>query len=338
VGVGPDLAVVRVIAHGRVAAATAAAIALSLAPDGLGHRAGLLVVAGLVWLPWSALVALHAFGPRAQAAAVAGAVGDCVALSAGVAVAPTMSAPLLTGLGVAVLLGAYVGGRGVGAALSAAAVLTTGALAHGAGPLDPGRFLSFALALPVLVALVGRAGAERARAAARTLAAAGRAEAILATVTEGLVVTDRAGRVVAWNPAAERLVAPVRFESGAPCAAVLGLRAGERALDCTRGCPLLGGPHEAELWRPRPDGGRQPLLVSVAVVAGDGGEVVHSLRDISRLKEADEAKTIFLATASHELKTPLTVIRGFAEAIAHRPPAERGGPARRAGGDPPPGR
>jgi signal transduction histidine kinase len=42
---------------------------------------------------------------------------------------------------------------------------------------------------------------------------------------------------------------------------------------------------------------------------------VHSLRDISRLKEADEAKTIFLATASHELKTPLTVINGYAQLL-----------------------
>jgi signal transduction histidine kinase len=44
-------------------------------------------------------------------------------------------------------------------------------------------------------------------------------------------------------------------------------------------------------------------------------EVVHSLRDITRLKQAEEAKTLFLATASHELKTPLTVIRGFAETL-----------------------
>jgi signal transduction histidine kinase len=43
--------------------------------------------------------------------------------------------------------------------------------------------------------------------------------------------------------------------------------------------------------------------------------VVHSLRDITRVKQADEAKTMFLATASHELKTPLTVIQGFAHLL-----------------------
>ncbi len=54
--------------------------------------------------------------------------------------------------------------------------------------------------------------------------------------------------------------------------------------------------------------------------AADGPdvEVVHSIRDISRLKQADEAKTLFLATASHELKTPLTVINGFAKTLTTR--------------------
>jgi len=51
-------------------------------------------------------------------------------------------------------------------------------------------------------------------------------------------------------------------------------------------------------------------------VTDDAGaviEVVHSFRDITSLRAADEAKTMFLATASHELKTPLAVMIGFSE-------------------------
>ncbi len=76
-----------------------------------------------------------------------------------------------------------------------------------------------------------------------------------------------------------------------------------------------------EAWREGEDGGRQPLLVTVQAVPaseGPGLEVVHSIRDITRLKQADEAKTLFLATASHELKTPLTVINGFAKTLTTR--------------------
>ncbi len=54
------------------------------------------------------------------------------------------------------------------------------------------------------------------------------------------------------------------------------------------------------------------------MIERDGGvvEVVHSFRDVTKLKQADEAKTLFLATASHELKTPLTVIRGFSQMLS----------------------
>jgi signal transduction histidine kinase len=316
VGVGPDLGVVRAIAHVRVAVATAAAIVLSLAPADLAHRSGLEVLAGVVWVPLAGIVALAAFGPAVRWAAVAGAVVDVAVLAAALHVAPEMAAPVLGALGVAVLVGAYVAGRGAGVALAAFA-LAVAAGSHAAGAPDGGRLVTFGVSLPVLVALVDRAGAERARAATRSRMAAGRAEAILATVAEALVVTDRTGRLVAWNPAAERLVGPGRLAQGVPCAAALGLHVGERPLDCSAGgCPLLAGTGDGDVWRPLPDGRRQPLLASVSVVAGgDEVEVVHSLRDITRLKEADDAKTMFLATASHELKTPLTVIRGFAETL-----------------------
>ena len=93
-----------------------------------------------------------------------------------------------------------------------------------------------------------------------------------------------------------------------------------RDLDCSGGCALLclGGGADVEVWRQLPTGQRQPLLGSAVPVLDAGGrvaEVVHSFRDITRLKQADEAKTLFLATASHELKTPLTVIRGFSQML-----------------------
>ncbi|MGH2830279.1 MAG: sensor histidine kinase, partial [Actinomycetota bacterium] len=92
----------------------------------------------------------------------------------------------------------------------------------------------------------------------------------------------------------------------------------EKKLDCSAGCPLVGVSQSVlgvEVWRPLPDGRRQPLLASGSLVGEEGREVVHSFRDVTKLKEADEAKTLFLATASHELKTPLTVIQGFSDIL-----------------------
>jgi len=107
------------------------------------------------------------------------------------------------------------------------------------------------------------------------------------------------------------------------------MRSGESQLDCSEGCPLLKASADkerllgTEVWRPAADGRRQPLLATVSAVTdadGNVSDVIHSLRDITRLKEADEAKTLFLATASHELKTPLTVIQGFAQLLSSTAP------------------
>jgi len=152
-----------------------------------------------------------------------------------------------------------------------------------------------------------------------------RSEAILGRVGDAVVVTDPGGRIVEWNQAAETIFAVQGSHAvGRSCAEILGLIDGDGTFDCSQGCalmrafPALDQVIGKEVWRERKDGRRQPLLANVASVVDKEGspiEIVHSMRDITRLKEADEAKTLFLATASHELKTPLTVIQGFAQLL-----------------------
>src|SRR5207344_832417 len=56
-------------------------------------------------------------------------------------------------------------------------------------------------------------------------------------------------------------------------------------------------------------------------------EQVVDFRDVTAAKELEEAKDLFLATTSHELRTPITVVQGFASTLASRwdqlPDAER---------------
>jgi PAS domain S-box-containing protein len=168
---------------------------------------------------------------------------------------------------------------------------------------------------------------ERARLYEEAIGQKEKTEAILARIGDCVVVTDTRGTILQWNDAAERILGCPRDHAvGDGCSEVLGLRIGEHKLDCSRGCALLASSEASgdalgqEAWRFIDDDRRQPLLATADVVRdrdGNVSEVVHSLRDITRLKEADEAKTLFLATASHELKTPLTVIQGFTETLSN---------------------
>ncbi|WP_204070376.1 sensor histidine kinase, partial [Sphaerisporangium krabiense] len=62
--------------------------------------------------------------------------------------------------------------------------------------------------------------------------------------------------------------------------------------------------------------GRWLDVVSAEIV--ETGEIVVDFRDVTRAKELEEAKDLFLATTSHELRTPITVVQGFAHTLDAR--------------------
>ena len=300
----------------------------------------LTALIGVVWLPWTVVTLAAASSARGRRrnlglALYGGPAGDVAIVFAAQCLAPGGWGAFLLADALAVSLAASLWrSRDAWILLGCCVGLTV--VAQGVVPdhdrVAAGLPVLFALALGGLVVVVGRIARDHRRAALSSHRFQQKAETILARVGEAIVVTDGAGVVTECNPAGERLMARDRQAAvGIPCSRALGLREGERALDCRAGCPLLaGGPSDAgsgrEVWRTLPDGRRQPLLATAFAVADDQGvEIVHSLRDITRLKEADEAKTLFLATASHELKTPVTVIAGFAETILRFPsmPEER---------------
>ncbi len=204
------------------------------------------------------------------------------------------------------------------------------------------RFGLFAALVIGVLLIVERATTRSRGAEERFARAKSRADAVQAAVASAVVVTDSRSRLLTANPAADHVLGNSEPLVGQLCSTALGLHLGERRLDCSTGCRLLalrnaemsatsreaaeatmldGDTLDFEAWRPGRDGGRQRLLVSVSALPAAEGpeiEVVHSIRDITRLQQADEAKTLFLATASHELKTPLTVINGFAKTLTTR--------------------
>jgi PAS domain S-box-containing protein len=135
-----------------------------------------------------------------------------------------------------------------------------------------------------------------------------RLAAILSSTTDAVLVTDRDDRVLLANPAAERAFS---FEASM----VVG-----RKIDETEVAPGLAqvfveplSPSEALTAEvPLPDG--RTLYASVSTILSANGERigrVAMMRDITRFKELDELKTEFVATVSHDLRSPLTFMRGY---------------------------
>ncbi|MEV0756620.1 PAS domain S-box protein [Streptosporangium sp. NPDC050280] len=155
------------------------------------------------------------------------------------------------------------------------------------------------LELELLELLAGHAGIAVGNAMAYQEAVRQRAHerAVFDASADGIAVLDGAGRVVRWNPAASELT---------------GFHATE----------VIGGPPPFELPSPGdklgiqlPSGTWLDVLCAEIV---ETGEIVVDFRDVTRAKELEEAKDLFLATTSHELRTPITVVRGFASTLDSR--------------------
>jgi signal transduction histidine kinase/DNA-binding response OmpR family regulator len=61
------------------------------------------------------------------------------------------------------------------------------------------------------------------------------------------------------------------------------------------------------------------LAVTAAKLGADADGVVWTVRDMSERARLERAKSDFVATASHELRSPLTSIKGFVELLARAP-------------------
>jgi len=322
-----DAIAVRTVASVRVVVAVAIGLVGSFLPGLGGRQSAFFLIVGFVWIPFATIVLFASARPNSQVALIGGPIGDLLVLFAAQCLLPGANQVVLILYVVVVAFGVYSAGRHVATLLGALTIAFT-VISQPFAPtsqrLGVTVVLSFSVAIVAILLIFARSATLQDLLNARAERLQTKADTILTHVASAVFVTDSESRILECNPAAERMVErPANSVVGNHCGDVLGLYLGERRLDCSSGCAILRefGESEAilgcELWRPRAGGTRQPLLADATTVASASGhlEVVHSLRDVTRLKEAEEAKTLFLATASHELKTPLTVITGFAETL-----------------------
>ncbi|MEO3776796.1 PAS domain-containing sensor histidine kinase [Micromonospora sp. B11E3] len=114
-------------------------------------------------------------------------------------------------------------------------------------------------------------------------------------LADGLAVVDRDGHVRLWNPAAARATG----------------RSAAQALNRPLPFPL---PEPGQVLDHRLPDGRW-VRVTSGDVPGPGGLRVVTLRDTTEQQLRDEDRDLFVAVTSHALRTPVTVIKGYADTL-----------------------
>jgi two-component system phosphate regulon sensor histidine kinase PhoR len=131
---------------------------------------------------------------------------------------------------------------------------------------------------------------------------------ILASIREGLCVIDKDARIVLCN-ASFRRIAGSEAPEGRYFWEVVRSSAAAETLKKARetGTEAAG---EATI-------GNRIFFCSVVPLA-EGGRLVITLQDITEFRALEKTKKDFVVNVSHELKTPLTAIKGFLETVEPR--------------------
>ncbi|GAC1630960.1 MAG: ATP-binding protein [Ktedonobacteraceae bacterium] len=153
----------------------------------------------------------------------------------------------------------------------------------------------------------------------------GRLAAIFRYSTEGILTVDNALRIIDFNPAMERLTGWREGE-------VLGrfyfevLRPKDRqgnelGLEDSPILQAFAGQVvvNREMVISARDGQRFDVSVTASCVRSTRGEPMNGIlnvRDITRERQQEEQRSTFISVISHELQTPLAIIKGYASTLA----------------------
>jgi PAS domain S-box-containing protein len=121
--------------------------------------------------------------------------------------------------------------------------------------------------------------------------------AVIDASADGMAVLDGDGLVRQWNPAAHKITGvSTRDAIGRPLPFSLPDAGEEQTIQLASGTWLN--------------------VLSARIEGGD--EIVVDFRDVTEAKSLEAAKDLFLSMTSHELRTPITVVQGFASTLVNR--------------------
>jgi PAS domain S-box-containing protein len=154
-------------------------------------------------------------------------------------------------------------------------------------------------------------------------------DAILASIGDGLVATDKDGRIIAINDAAEEmfgyknttLIGKKFYDAfgnkdteGKP----VPLDKRPISVALATGKKVVTSAVTPAYYYVRRDGTDFPVAITVTPIIFEGKitGVIDIFRDISKERDVDKAKTEFVSLASHQLRTPLSVVGWYSEMLS----------------------
>jgi two-component system phosphate regulon sensor histidine kinase PhoR len=129
--------------------------------------------------------------------------------------------------------------------------------------------------------------------------------ALVESMMEGVIAADGRGRIVTANPAARRLLGYGPTEPLPDLAELFRVKAAREVVDA-----VLGG-HVVQDRQVETDG--HAFMVNARPLPSAGAVLV--LHDLTEVRRLEVVRRDFVANVSHELKTPLTSISGYAETL-----------------------
>ncbi|CAG1001703.1 two-component system, OmpR family, sensor histidine kinase VicK [Anaerolineae bacterium] len=138
-------------------------------------------------------------------------------------------------------------------------------------------------------------------------------DAIIRDTDDYIIVVDSEDRVLFCNQTArEALNVTATDFIGRPLTEVISH---PEVVDLFSKTARIGRGRHSEVTL---DGGERTLNAQLTIIEGIGRAVV--MQDISHLKRLDRAKTEFVATVAHDLRSPLTAVLGYTELIQRSGP------------------
>src|ERR1041384_251641 len=129
--------------------------------------------------------------------------------------------------------------------------------------------------------------------------------ALVEAMGDGVIASDARGEIRTCNAAARRMM---RREAGTPSPPLVELFHDKAAREVVRDVQAGQEVEQREVRL-----GDRPVIVTGRPLPGGGSLLV--LRDVYQLRHLETVRRDFVANVSHELKTPLTAIAGYAETL-----------------------